>query len=79
MDILVILSYSSRPQGCPTDAEVGVAWLGTLCQTDTTGSAGSYVSSTGVSTAAQVEWSLISHEIVSHNVHHFRRVAMLRH
>lgn len=42
---------------CPTESEVGVAWLGTLCRTDSADQAGSMVSSTGVSTATRTEWS----------------------
>lgn len=48
---------------CPTDTEVGVAWLGTLCQTTSNFQAGSYVSGTGISTATRTEWSLVAHEI----------------
>ena len=48
---------------CPTDSEVGVAWLGTLCQTSATDQDGSWVSGTGISTATTTEWSLIAHEI----------------
>lgn len=48
---------------CPTDSEVGVAWLGTLCQTDSTQQSSGTVSGTGISTASKTEWSLIAHEI----------------
>ncbi|XAO27343.1 hypothetical protein I312_106190 [Cryptococcus bacillisporus CA1280] len=48
---------------CPTDSEVGVAWLGTLCQTDSSQQASGTVSGTGISTASKTEWSLIAHEI----------------
>jgi len=48
---------------CPTDTEVGVAWLGTLCQTTANLQSGSYVSGTGISTATRTEWSLVAHEI----------------
>ncbi|ORX35582.1 Metallo-peptidase family M12-domain-containing protein [Kockovaella imperatae] len=48
---------------CPTDTEVGVAWLGTLCQTTSNQQGSSFVSGTGMSTAAKTEWTLISHEI----------------
>lgn len=51
---------------CPTDSEVGVAWLGTLCQTTSQQQSGSWVSGTGVSSISTVEWSLTSHEI-GHN------------
>jgi hypothetical protein len=45
------------------DTEVGVAWLGTLCQTTSNQQSGSVVSGTGVSTASRTEWSLVAHEI----------------
>ncbi|GFZ46899.1 Disintegrin and metalloproteinase domain-containing protein B [Saitozyma sp. JCM 24511] len=48
---------------CPTDSEVGVAWLGTLCQQSATQQSTSYVSGTGISTATKTEWSLVAHEI----------------
>ncbi|UOH83270.1 hypothetical protein LQV05_005990 [Cryptococcus neoformans] len=48
---------------CPTDSEVGVAWLGTLCQTDSSQQSSGTVSGTGISTATKTEWSLIAHEI----------------
>lgn len=48
---------------CPTDSEVGVAWLGTLCQTDSSQQSSGTVSGTGISTASKTEWSLIAHEI----------------
>ncbi|TFK76635.1 hypothetical protein BDN72DRAFT_872 [Pluteus cervinus] len=52
--------------GCPTGSEVGIAWLGTLCQTSTTGSAPNFVSGAAVSTAGLTEWQVIAHEI-GHN------------
>lgn len=51
---------------CPTGSQVGIAWLGTLCQTDATTSGGSSVSGTAVSTAGLTEWQVISHEM-GHN------------
>lgn len=48
---------------CPTDSEVGVAWLGTLCQTGSNLQNGAYVSGTGISTATKTEWSLVAHEV----------------
>ncbi|WVR06758.1 hypothetical protein IAU60_003793 [Kwoniella sp. DSM 27419] len=48
---------------CPTDTEVGVAWLGTLCQTSSSSQGGQTVSGTGISTASKTEWSLVAHEI----------------
>lgn len=52
--------------GCPTGTEVGIAWLGTLCQTSASGSTGSVSSGTGVSTNGMTEWQVVSHEI-GHN------------
>ncbi|KAF9042058.1 Metallo-peptidase family M12-domain-containing protein [Panaeolus papilionaceus] len=52
--------------GCPTGSEVGIAWLATLCQQTATGSPGSIVSGTAVSTAGRTEWQVIAHEI-GHN------------
>lgn len=52
--------------GCPTGSEVGVAWLGVLCQKDTTQSSGDSVSGTGVSTNGRTEWQVVAHEI-GHN------------
>ncbi|KAF8656399.1 hypothetical protein AX16_002583 [Volvariella volvacea WC 439] len=52
--------------GCPTGSEVGIAWLATLCQQRTTGSAPNFVSGTAVSTAGRTEWQVIAHEI-GHN------------
>ena len=52
--------------GCPTNTEVGVAWLGTLCQTSATGSTGNFVSSTAVTTASRSEWQVVAHE-TGHN------------
>lgn len=51
---------------CPTGSEVGIAWLGTLCQVNATSSGSSFVSGTGVSTAGLMEWQVISHEM-GHN------------
>ena len=52
--------------GCPTGTEVGVAWLGTLCQQDASGRSPTVVSGTAVSTNARTEWQIVSHEI-GHN------------
>ena len=52
--------------GCPTGSEVGIAWLATLCQQDASGSPGSVVSGTAVSTGGRTEWQVIAHEI-GHN------------
>lgn len=41
--------------GCPTGTEVGVAWLGQLCNTQSSGSVGNVVSGTAVSTAGRTE------------------------
>ena len=51
---------------CPTGSEVGIAWLGTLCQVNASSSGSSFVSGTGVSTAGLTEWQIISHEM-GHN------------
>ncbi|WVN87729.1 uncharacterized protein L203_102924 [Cryptococcus depauperatus CBS 7841] len=48
---------------CPTDSEVGVAWLGTLCQSAASQQNGQTVSGTGISTATKTEWSLVAHEV----------------
>ena len=42
---------------------MGVAWLGTLCQTGSNLQNGAYVSGTGISTATKTEWSLVAHEV----------------
>jgi len=52
--------------GCPTGTEVGVAWLGQLCNTGSSGSDPEVVSGTGVSTATRTEWQVVAHEI-GHN------------
>ncbi|KAG8688672.1 hypothetical protein FRC11_004982 [Ceratobasidium sp. 423] len=52
--------------GCPTGTEVGVAWLGQLCNTKSSGSQGNVVSGTAVSTAGRTEWQVVAHEI-GHN------------
>ncbi|THH09423.1 hypothetical protein EW145_g2035 [Phellinidium pouzarii] len=52
--------------GCPTGSEVGVAWLGTLCQQEVTGSPGSSVNGVAVTTNGRTEWEVVSHEI-GHN------------
>ncbi|KIK70326.1 hypothetical protein GYMLUDRAFT_32330 [Collybiopsis luxurians FD-317 M1] len=52
--------------GCPTGTEVGIAWLGTLCQTSASGNTGSISSGTGVSTNGLTEWQVVAHEI-GHN------------
>jgi len=51
---------------CPTGSQVGIAWLGTLCQINATNSGSSFVSGTAVSTAGLTEWQVISHEM-GHN------------
>ncbi|CAE6490666.1 unnamed protein product [Rhizoctonia solani] len=52
--------------GCPTGTEVGVAWLGQVCNTKSSGSQGNVVSGTAVSTAGRTEWQVVAHEI-GHN------------
>ncbi|KAJ3183028.1 hypothetical protein HDU87_007450 [Geranomyces variabilis] len=55
---------------CPTGASVGVAWLKTLCNVESTtqpSAAGQqFVSGCGVSAATNVEWTVVAHEI-GHN------------
>ncbi|KAG8768597.1 hypothetical protein FRC12_005463 [Ceratobasidium sp. 428] len=52
--------------GCPTGTEVGVAWLGQVCNTQSSGEPGNVVSGTAVSTAGRTEWQVVAHE-VGHN------------
>ena len=52
--------------GCPSGTEVGVAWLGTVCNQKATGNAPSVVSGTAVSTGGRTEWQVVAHEI-GHN------------
>ncbi|KAG9088315.1 hypothetical protein FRC06_002104 [Ceratobasidium sp. 370] len=52
--------------GCPTGTEVGVAWLGQVCNTQASGEPGNVVSGTAVSTAGRTEWQVVAHE-VGHN------------
>ncbi|KAB5593007.1 Reprolysin family zinc metalloprotease [Ceratobasidium theobromae] len=52
--------------GCPTGTEVGVAWLGQVCNTQASGSGSNIVSGTAVSTAGRTEWQVVAHEI-GHN------------
>ncbi|KAA1468447.1 hypothetical protein DENSPDRAFT_814694 [Dentipellis sp. KUC8613] len=52
--------------GCPSGSEVGVAWLGVLCQQSASAQSGQSVSGTAVTTAGRVEWQVVSHEI-GHN------------
>jgi len=51
---------------CPTGSEVGIAWLGTLCQVNAATSGSSVISGTAVSTAGLTEWQVIAHEM-GHN------------
>lgn len=51
---------------CSTGSEVGVAWLGTLCRTEATGSGDSVISSTGVTAVTSREAQVMAHEI-GHN------------
>ncbi|EPQ28565.1 uncharacterized protein PFL1_03869 [Pseudozyma flocculosa PF-1] len=51
---------------CNSGSEIGVAWLGTLCMTDTSGSSGQYVSGTGVSSITPQQWQVMAHEM-GHN------------
>lgn len=52
--------------GCPTGTEIGVAWLGTLCNTQASGSNPQVVSGTAVTTANRAEWQVVAHE-TGHN------------
>ncbi|TRM62928.1 Metallo-peptidase family M12B Reprolysin-like-domain-containing protein [Schizophyllum amplum] len=52
--------------GCPSGSEVGIAWLGTLCQQSAAGEQPQTVSGTAVSTSGLTEWQVVSHEI-GHN------------
>ncbi|EJT98874.1 hypothetical protein DACRYDRAFT_69951 [Dacryopinax primogenitus] len=52
--------------GCPTGEEVGVAWLGVLCQTNAQTQGSQTVSGVGVTTPTMMEWQVVSHEI-GHN------------
>lgn len=52
--------------GCPTGSEVGIAWLATLCQTTSAGTAPTIVSGAAVSTSGLTEWQVVAHEI-GHN------------
>ncbi|KAF8761959.1 Sanke disintergrin [Rhizoctonia solani] len=65
--------------GCPTGTEVGVAWLGQVCNTRSSGSQGNVVSGTAVSTAGRTEWQVVAHEI-GHNfgaIHdHYMRLGL---
>jgi hypothetical protein len=51
---------------CATGSEVGVAWLGTLCQTTASGSGTDVISGTAVSAVTQQEAQVMAHEI-GHN------------
>ena len=51
---------------CASGQEVGVAWLGTLCQTEATSQGSDVISGTGVSAATQQEAQVMAHEI-GHN------------
>ncbi|KAF5356303.1 hypothetical protein D9756_004273 [Leucocoprinus leucothites] len=53
--------------GCPTGTEVGIAWLGTLCnQQASPNQQGETVSGTAVSTSGRTEWQVVAHE-TGHN------------
>ena len=51
---------------CASGSEVGVAWLGTLCKTDASGSGTDVISGTGVSAVTTQESQVMAHEI-GHN------------
>ena len=50
---------------CETGPEVGVSWLGQLCQTTSTQNPndGNYVSGTNVVSRTSTEWKVLAHEI----------------
>ncbi|KDQ17689.1 hypothetical protein BOTBODRAFT_29847 [Botryobasidium botryosum FD-172 SS1] len=52
--------------GCPTGSEVGVAWLGQLCNVQSSGVSPQVVSGTAVTTASRSEWQVVAHE-TGHN------------
>jgi hypothetical protein len=49
--------------GCTSGAEVGVAWLGTLCQYTAQGQGDQTVSGTNVVSFTDSEWQVLAHEI----------------
>lgn len=49
--------------GCSSGAEVGVAWLGTLCQFKAQSQGAQTVSGTSVVSATQSEWQVLAHEL----------------
>ncbi|OMJ23481.1 Disintegrin and metalloproteinase domain-containing protein B [Smittium culicis] len=54
---------------CPSGSDVGLAWLGSVCETSSTNSnsaGGGYYSGTGVSSSTRDEFKVIAHEI-GHN------------
>ncbi|RKP34670.1 Metallo-peptidase family M12-domain-containing protein, partial [Dimargaris cristalligena] len=55
---------------CASGSEVGIAWLGTLCQTTVnqqlSGTVVSYVTGAAVSAVSREEWQVVAHEI-GHN------------
>ena len=48
--------------GCSAGSEVGVAWLGMLCQSKATSQGGQTVSGTNVVSYTQDEWKVLAHE-----------------
>ncbi|PVU95162.1 hypothetical protein BB561_001982 [Smittium simulii] len=52
---------------CPTGSDVGLAWLGAICQKNSlVNSDGTTFSGTGISASTRDEWKIIAHE-VGHN------------
>lgn len=49
--------------GCSSGAEVGVAWLGMLCQYNAQSQGGQTVSGANVVGATSSEWQVLAHEI----------------
>ena len=51
---------------CSSGSEVGVAWLGQVCQINAQGSQGDVTSGTGVTAQSRNEWQVMAHEGTSH-------------
>ena len=49
--------------GCSAGAEVGVAWLGMLCQYKAQSQGGQTVSGANVVSSTQDEWKVLAHEL----------------
>ena len=51
---------------CSSGSEVGVAWLGQVCQINAQGSRGDVTSGTGVTAQSRNEWQVMAHEVRRH-------------